>query len=72
MKTITLKDFLTYDEYAALMLLRAEYPDSTEFVRMATEYLTPLMPEIDRKLGQPNDARYLAYAILFIFTKDGA
>jgi len=64
-KTMTLPDFLDDAQIAALQKIWET--DRNHFHSRAVALLEPAMPEIDRKLGQENDAGFLAYAIEYVF-----
>ncbi len=61
-KTVTVKDFLTDKQIKRAM---AMYQDGQgNFAsRFATEVIEPNLKTINEKLGQENDARFLAYAV---------
>ena len=56
----TLPDFLTEEQIAQCAKL---YPDQKAIVK---EVIEPNMVEINRKLGQENDARYLGYVVIYV------
>ena len=62
-KTVDIATFAT-DEM--LELARKIGPDVR---RICSEVITPNMDEIDRKLGQKNDAMYLSYAMVYALEK---
>ena len=69
-KTVALTNFLTAQQ---IKEAEALYKDPFTFHKNVVEQvLVPNMPEINRKLGQENDASYLAYAMEFIFMKANA
>lgn len=62
-KSVTLPDFLTDEQIAhAVKLYEAHGMDAVGKIR--TEVIEPNMAAINAKLGQANDARYLAYAVV--------
>jgi hypothetical protein len=63
MKTITLGDFLTEEQIALALKL---HPDVS---LIQAEVVEPNMKEINRKTSQENDARYLAYAIVYAISQ---
>jgi hypothetical protein len=65
MKTVKLGDFLTD---AQIEQCRALYPDRA---RIRDEVIQPNMEAINLKLGQENDADYLAYAIVYTIDRGG-
>ena len=67
MKTITLPDFLTPAQIAEAVRLyeaHAEGIDATE--EILSRVIEPNMATINAKIGQENDARYLAYAVVHV------
>jgi hypothetical protein len=69
MKTMTLPDFLTNEEIdKALRLYRSAAP-GTFAQRCCDEIIKPVMPRINKALGQENDAKYLAYAVEHVFSR---
>jgi hypothetical protein len=65
-KTIALGDFVTEAMFDQIKKIG---PDVS---RIAREVIEPNMAEINRKLGQENDAHYLAYAIVYGMAKTKA
>ena len=64
MKTLTLPQFLTEAQIAhAVKLYEAHGMDAVGKIR--TEVIEPDMAAINGKIGQENDARYLAYAVAY-------
>lgn len=60
---VTLADFLTEDQIGhAVKLYEAHGMDAVGKIRV--EVIEPNMAAINAKLGQENDARYLAYAVV--------
>jgi hypothetical protein len=69
-KTVTLPDFLTEEQIAEAVQLyeaEAEGIDATE--QILTRVIEPNMAAINKKLGQENDARYLAYAVVYALSQ---
>ena len=65
MKKIVLQDFLTEEQIeACIQIYKQETSTFVSDICAAT--IEPNMAEINRKLGQENDARYLGYAVLFV------
>ena len=65
MKTMTLPQFLTEAQIAhAVKLYEAHGMDAVGKIR--SEVIEPNMVAINEKLGQENDATYLAYAIVHV------
>ena len=64
MKTMTLPQFLTESQIAhAVKLYEAHGMDAVG--KIQTEVIEPHMAAINEKLGQDNDARYIAYAVAY-------
>ena len=71
MKTVTLPQFLTDAQIAqAARLYKAHGMDAT--ARIQAQVIEPNMAAINEKLGQENDARYLAYAVVYVFSQSPA
>ena len=69
-KTVALADFLSPQQIKAAEKL---YKDPDTFHNnVVKQILVPNMSDINRKLGQENDAGFLAYAIEYIFMKANA
>ena len=63
MKTMTLPQFLTDSQIAkAEKLYKAHGMDAV--AKIQAQVIEPNMAAINAKLGQENDARYLAYAVV--------
>lgn len=63
MKTVTLPQFLTASQIAhAEKLYKAHGMDAV--AKIQAQVIEPNMAAINAKLGQENDARYLAYAVV--------
>ena len=68
-KSVTLSDFLTNGQIAAANALYEEF--GTDAVNeIHTQVIVPNMAAINAKLGQENDARYLAYAVVYALSQD--
>ena len=68
MKTMTLPQFLTDDQIAEAIRLYETHGDrAVEQIRQ--HVIEPNMEAINAKLGQENDPQYLAYAVVYVFTK---
>lgn len=71
-KTMTLPDFLTPDQIEAAQALYKKFKNTGRFAtECAEQIIKPNMKDINRKLGQENDAKYLAYACEFVFGQMG-
>lgn len=67
-KKITLPDFLTKSQIAqATKLYEAHGMDATGAIQ--TQVIEPNMAVINGKLGQENDARYLAYVVVYALSQ---
>lgn len=64
MKQMRIADFLEPNEIIQAIKLFNEVKESDYFaLRMAKEIIEPVLPRINRMLGQENSAMYLAYAV---------
>lgn len=71
-KGMSLPDFLTPDQIESAQALYKKYKNTGRFAtECAKQIIEPNMKEINRKLGQENDAKYLAYACEFVFSQMG-
>lgn len=61
MKQIKIQDFLTEQQIQSCAKL---YPNVDAIEH---DVIAPNMQEINRKIGQENDSRYIAYAVHFAF-----
>ena len=64
-RSVRIEEFVTDEMFEQI---KAIGPDAA---RIATEVMEPNMAEINRKLGQENDAHYLAYAVVYAMGKTG-
>lgn len=71
MKHTTLPDFLTEEQIKAAQDLYKKAEPGTFARQCAEQIIKPNMAEINRKLGQENDPRYLAYACEYVFNQMG-
>lgn len=63
-KTVSVGDFLTEDQAKRAVVLWALHGSGKAFVdAMVGEIIEPNLAEINKKLGQENNARFLAYAV---------
>ena len=68
MKTCTLTEFLTDAQIAeAALLYEIDSIDATK--KILKRVIEPNMVAINAKLGQENDARYLAYAVVYVLAQ---
>lgn len=68
MKSITLPDFLTEDQIESAQALYMKFKGTGRFAEeCAKQIIQPNMAAINEKLGQENDAKYLAYACEYVF-----
>ena len=68
MKTMTLPQFLTEAQIAEAVRLYEEH-GSLAVDQICKRVIEPNMEAINAKLGQENDARYLAYAVFYVLTQ---
>lgn len=69
MKVITLHDFLTDEQLEAAKKLYLEKTESECTEAICDQIVTPNIVQINEKLGQENDPKYLAYCIYFVFNQ---
>jgi hypothetical protein len=70
MKHVTLGDFLTEEQIAECVALFEAHDNSKgSFASVVCErVIAPNMAAINAKLGQENNAKYLAYAVEYVLT----
>ena len=67
---IAVGDFLTQDQAKEACRLWALHGSGKAFVDAVTDtIIAPNLDEINRKLGQENNARFLAYAVEHVLTQ---
>ena len=69
MKTVTLPQFLTEAQISEAVRLYEIHGGWNAVAQIQAHVIEPNMAAIDAKLGQDNDARYLAYAVLYAITQ---
>jgi hypothetical protein len=69
MKTVTLLEFLTKAQIAHACALYEIHGATNAVAQIQAQVIEPNMAAIAAKLGQENDARYLAYAVLYALTQ---
>ena len=69
-KQITIGDIGNEDQFNAAFKLYREASPGTFAKRCAEEIITPILPEINARIGQENDARYLAYVLELAFMEN--
>lgn len=68
MKSVTLPDLLTEAQIAlAAQLYRAHGMDAVKLIQ--TQIIEPNMSAINQRLGQENDSRYIAYAVVYVLSE---
>ncbi len=68
MKEITIADILTDSEIDQARKLYGELKDTNTFAsRVEDELIRPNIERINKKLGQENDTKYLAYCVEYFF-----
>jgi len=72
MKSMTLPDFLTPAQIDSAQALYRKFKGTGKFAtECAKQIIEPNIAEINRKLGQENDPKYLAYACEYVFSQTG-
>lgn len=70
MKQAKVGDFLTDEQIALVFQLWTDKTSAADFrEKVLAQVIQPNMAEINRKLGQENDARYLMYALEHMLTR---
>jgi phosphatidylserine/phosphatidylglycerophosphate/cardiolipin synthase-like enzyme len=65
---VTLPQFLTEEQITkAIELYESHGMDAAAMIEV--QVIAPNMAAINEKLGQENDARYLAYAVVYVFSQ---
>ena len=68
MKTVTLPDFLTDGQIAEATALYVAH-GANAVDKIMTNVIEPNMTAINQKIGQKNDARYLAYVVVYVVSQ---
>lgn len=68
-KQVQIKDFITEEQFEAAFKLYVTAEPGTFARRCATEIIEPILPEINQKLGQENNAKYIAYVLEGAFSQ---
>lgn len=66
-RDVAITDFLTPEQITKAWKMYENGPAHTFVKRCAEEIIEPNLPEINEKLGQENNALYLAYAVQYVF-----
>lgn len=70
MRTIAVGDFLTQEQAKTACRLWALHGSGKAFIdAVVGEIIEPNLAEINRKLGQENDPRFLAYAVEHVLSQ---
>lgn len=64
-----LGDVFTEDQLNRAVVIFETTPRDEFHARVLREVIEPALPEINRKTGQKNDARYWAYMLFYVFTQ---
>ncbi len=70
---VSLSDFLTDSQIAAAVKIAQDYAaDPTKMVnKLEKDIMIPNIEQIDRKLGQKNNPRFMAYMAAYVFSSAG-
>ena len=68
MKTVTLPQFLTEAQIREAVCLYEAHGDDA-VPQIQAQVIEPNIDAINEKLGQENDARYLAYAVVYALSQ---
>lgn len=70
MKTVTITQFLTEAQILLARRLYVTSKDQSDAVaQIHAQVIEPNLGAINEKIGQENDARYLAYAVVNVFNQ---
>ena len=69
MQNVTINDFLTEKQIEQAIELYKTAQPGTFATRCAETIIQPNIKEINRKLGQENDPKYLAYAVEYVLSQ---
>lgn len=69
MKSVTLPDILTEDQIAHAARLYKAHGMEKAVTKIQVEVIEPNMAAINEKLGQANSSRYVAYAVVYVFSE---
>jgi hypothetical protein len=67
-KILTLPQFLTKDQIRKATRLYKKF-GTNAVSQIRAEVIEPNMAAINAKIGQENDARYLAYAVVYVLSQ---
>jgi hypothetical protein len=68
-KTVTLSQFLTGDQITQAAALYDVHGVRGAVAQIQSRVIEPNLAAINAKLGQENDARYLAYAVVHVLSQ---
>ena len=68
-KTVTLPEFLTTAQINEAQRIYKIYTDDAAVKEIQELIIEPNLSAIDTKLGQKNDPRYLAYAVVYVLSQ---
>lgn len=68
-KEIAIGELFTEEEIAKAISLYCTVPAHLFAQRCDTEVVAPVLDRINKKTGQPNSSRYLAYVLQALFSK---
>lgn len=69
MKNVTLPDFLTDAQIQQAARIYEIYTDEAAVKEIQDRVIAPNLSTINTKLGQENDARYLAYMVVYVLSQ---
>jgi len=70
-KKVGISDFLTVEEVVRAIKLYRDARAGTFAELCAEKIITPILPRINKKLGQENHPLYLAYMVEYVFIETG-
>lgn len=67
-KTVSLEQIFTDAELEKAWQMFRTTPPRQFVTKCAEEIIVPVLPRINKALGQANDPRFLAYAVYYVFS----
>jgi len=70
-KRVAISDFLQVEEVVEAVKLFRDAKPGTFAVKCAEEIIMPILPRINKTLGQENHPLFLAYCVEYVFIQSG-
>lgn len=68
-KQFSIQDFLTEAQINQAAKIYKDTPSGRQATEICERVIKPNLAEINRKLGQENDPKYLAYVVEYVFSQ---